>query len=97
MERRRELESDAGLAWANPLDAAAAAPAPLCGSDAVSSELSRLEKIEPRIAVPTEPPIERNRVAPEVATPRSLYSTAFCTASTSTCITIPRPRPSTNM
>ena len=34
---------------------------------------SRLVKIAPRIAVPTEPPIERNSVAPEVATPSSSY------------------------
>ena len=56
-----------------------------------------MEKIAPSVATPSEPPIERNSVAPEVATPRSEYSTAFCTASTSTCITIPSPNPSTNM
>ena len=42
-------------------------------------------------------PIERNSVAPEVATPSCSYDTAFCTARTSTCITMPSPRPSTNM
>ena len=30
---------------------------------------SRPEKIAPRIAVPSEPPIERNSVDPDVATP----------------------------
>ncbi len=36
-----------------------------------SSALSLPEKTAPSTAVPSEPPIERNRVAPEVATPRS--------------------------
>ena len=62
-----------------------------------SSDVSRAVKIAPRIAVPSEPPIERNSVAPEVATPSIAYGTAFWTASTSTCITIPSPSPSTSM
>lgn len=69
----------------------------LAGSVAASSELRRLLNIAPSTAVPTEPPIERNSDAPEVATPRSEWSTAFCTASTRTCITSPSPSPSTNM
>ena len=36
---------------------------------AASSCARRLAKIAPRIAVPSEPPIERNSVAAEVATP----------------------------
>ncbi len=67
------------------------------GSSRERFELSRAAKIAPRTAVPSEPPISRKSVAPEVATPRSLYSTAFCTAITSTCITSPNPRPSTSM
>ena len=54
-------------------------------------------KIAPSTATPNEPPIERNSVAPEVATPSISYGTAFWTASTSTCMTIPSPRPSTSM
>ena len=34
----------------------------------------------PNNETPTEPPIDRNNVVPDVATPRSRYSTAFCTA-----------------
>ena len=56
-----------------------------------------LEKIAPKIAVPNEPPIERKNVAPEVATPSSLCGTPFCTMITSTCMTPPRPMPSTSM
>ena len=33
--------------------------------------VSTFEKIAPKIAVPNEPPIERKKVAPEVATPSS--------------------------
>ena len=44
-------------------------------------------------AAEPEPPVERNNVVPEVATPRLRYSTEFCTASTSTCITMPSPKP----
>ena len=39
----------------------------------------------------------RNSVEPDVATPSSLYLTAFWTASTSTCITMPSPRPRISM
>ncbi len=46
--------------------------------------------------MPTEPPICRNMIEPEVATPITRGSTAFCTASTSTCITMPSPNPMTN-
>jgi len=35
------------------------------------------------------------KVAPEVATPRSSYETAFCTMSTNTCMTRPSPSPKT--
>src|SRR5439155_25064024 len=40
---------------------------------------SRFAKIAPKIESPTDPPIERNSVDPEVATPRYRYSTEFCT------------------
>jgi hypothetical protein len=73
-------------------------PTSACAPAAPASRSSsRLVKIEPRIAVPTEPPIDRNSVAPEVATPSCSYGTAFWTASTSTCMTIPSPRPTTNI
>ena len=56
----------------------------------------RLAKIVPKIETPIEPPICRKSVEPDVATPMQLVGRpAFCTASTSTCITIPSPRPST--
>ena len=58
---------------------------------------SSLEKIEPNTATPKELPMERKNVTPEVAAPRSRYCTAFCTTMVSTCITMPRPNPSTNM
>ena len=41
--------------------------------------------------------MKRKSSAPEVATPRSAYSTSFCTAMTSTCITMPRPVPRSSM
>jgi hypothetical protein len=59
--------------------------------------LGRQANTAPKIAVPTEPPTERKKVAAEVATPRSPRSTLLCTASTSTCMTRPSPSPSTTM
>ena len=50
-----------------------------------------------KIAVPNVPPIERKKVADEVATPMSRGSTEFCIASTSTCMTRPIPAPRTTM
>jgi hypothetical protein len=46
-------------------------PVPLtpAGAFDASSAFSLAEKIAPSSAVPSEPPIERNSVAPEVATP----------------------------
>jgi len=41
------------------------------------------------MATPNEAPMDRKKVAPEVATPRSWYETAFCTMSTNTCMTRP--------
>lgn len=61
----------------------------------VSLSPRRLEKTVPKTATPKEAPMERKKVAPEVATPRSSYETAFCTISTRTCMTRPRPRPKT--
>ncbi|GAB7005336.1 hypothetical protein JCM18899A_28090 [Nocardioides sp. AN3] len=51
----------------------------------------------PKTATPIAPPRERKKVAPEVATPRSAWGTAFWVASTRTCITIPMPAPVMNM
>ena len=53
-------------------------------------------KIEPNTAVPSEPPIPRISVTPDVAEPSTAYGTAFWTARISTCITSPSPRPSTS-
>ena len=50
-----------------------------------------------KTAVPSVPPICRKNVADDVATPMSCGGTAFCTASTSGCMTMPRPRPNTGM
>ena len=57
----------------------------------------REAKIAPKIATPSEPPIERKNVAVEVATPTSRAGASFWTASTSTCITRPMPMPTTDM
>ena len=67
------------------------------GTRAASSLCSRLVKIAPKIDTPIEPPTWRIIVDPLVATPITDGLTAFCTASTSTCITEPSPRPSTTM
>ena len=39
----------------------------------------------------------RKKVTPDVATPRSRYSTVFCTMIVSTCIDSPMPTPSTSI
>ena len=54
---------------------------------------SRLAKIAPNTATPTDPPSERNRFADAVVMPSSLRSTAFWIAIVSTCETMPKPRP----
>ena len=51
----------------------------------------------PKTAVPKQPPIMRKKVVPEVAVPNSSYGTAFWTATTSTCMTRPSPKPNTTM
>ncbi|MCK7470959.1 MAG: hypothetical protein MZU95_09345 [Desulfomicrobium escambiense] len=51
----------------------------------------------PKTAVPKAPPIERKKVDPLVADPISRGGTEFCTARTSTCMTLPRPAPRTIM
>ena len=85
-------------AAAGSSDTADGSSAPMsAGAEPRASRSSRrYVKIAPRIAVPSDPPIDRNSVAPDVATPSCSYGTAFCTASTSTCMTIPSPRPSTS-
>ena len=40
-------------------------------SSATISVASRLENTAPKIATPNEPPMDRKKVAPEVAVPRS--------------------------
>src|ERR1017187_6896385 len=57
----------------------------------------RLLKLAPKAATPKEPPIERKNVEEDVATPSWLRGTAFCTATTSTCMTPPMPTPRTTM
>jgi len=63
----------------------------------VSSAASLAVHTAPKNAVPNEPPMERKNVEPLVAAPISFGSTVFCTARTSTCITLPRPAPRTNI
>ena len=62
-----------------------------------SSFARREAKIAPKIATPSEPPIERKNVAVEVATPMLRAGASFWTASTSTCMTRPMPTPTTAM
>ena len=54
-------------------------------------------KIALNTDTPIAPPMDRKNVTAEVAVPSSDGATAFCTASTSTCVTSPRPDPSRNM
>ena len=49
----------------------------------------------PNAAVPNEAPIIRKNVDALVAAPMCAGSTSFCTISTSTCMTLPNPMPST--
>ena len=56
-----------------------------------------LLKMAPKIGTPIEPPMERKKVAVDVAVPRSRWATAFWTTTTRTCMTPPSPRPSTTM
>ena len=68
VERRRQrLRAGPGSTW--PDVEARVAPASRRAARRRARAASRLAKIAPRIAVPSEPPIERNRVAAEVATP----------------------------
>lgn len=62
---------------------------------AASLSPSRFAKTVPKMATPKDAPMDRKKVAPDVATPRSSYETAFCTISTSTCMTSPSPSPNT--
>ena len=69
--------------------------APPAGTSRGSHRSSRLAKMAPNSATPAEPPSERNRFEDAVAMPRSARSTPFWIAITSTCETIPKPRPKT--
>lgn len=52
---------------------------------------SRRVSSAPKTATPIAPPRDRKKVAPEVATPRSAWGTAFWVASTRAGITMPMP------
>jgi len=54
-------------------------------------------KTAPKTATPIAPPSARKKFADAVAMPRSRCSTEFWIASTSTWLTIPKPRPKTAM
>ena len=56
---------------------------------------ARWAKTAPSTAAPTAPPSARKNPVAPVATPRSRRSTLFCTARTSTWVTIPKPSPNT--
>ena len=62
-----------------------------------SSVASRAFMMAPKMATPNEPPIDRKNWVAEVATPKSRYSTAFCTTSIVTCMTEPMPKPRQSM
>lgn len=53
----------------------------------------RLDRIVPKIAIPTVAPVLRKNWVVAVATPRSRRITTFCTISVKTCIHMPRPKP----
>jgi hypothetical protein len=86
-----------GLPWvADPAGIwSALTPAALSWGGMVSR--SRWVSSGPKTATPMAPPREEKNVAPEVATPRSAWGTAFWVASTRTCITMPMPAPVMNM
>ena len=69
----------------------------ISGGNWASSSARREAKIAPNSATPSEPPIERKKVAALVATPMSFGGAVFWTASTSTCMTRPIPMPTTSM
>ena len=75
---------------------AACGGAPLRAMAAGSLPSRKLANMEPKIAAPNELPIVRKNVTPEVATPRSVKSTVFCTTRMSTCMLSPIPMPSTS-
>ena len=66
-------------------------------SRAGSSDPMRAFMTAPKTATPNDPPIDRKNCADAVAMPRSRCSTAFCTASSDTCMTMPTPKPSSTM
>ncbi|CAM5732253.1 hypothetical protein SMICM304S_11283 [Streptomyces microflavus] len=97
---RIEGRRSAGSIWMARGSAASRSASAPGGTDrparALSScPVSRLVKTVPKMATPNEAPMERKNVAPEVATPRSWYETAFCTTRTRTCMTRPSPAPKT--
>ena len=62
-----------------------------------SSSVTRLVKSAPNTATPTAPPTARKKLTVDVATPRCSTGASFCTATTSTCSTMPIPTPRTAM
>ena len=67
------------------------------GSFAAMLEFALVNRIDRKIAVPSEPPTWRKKVTAEVATPMSRGSTAFCIARMMLCMFMPRPAPNTTM
>ena len=72
----------------------APAPPAVASPCAVSSP-TLAASTAPSTDTPTVPPIERKNETVELAAPRSVGATEFCTASTRFCIVMPRPRPMT--
>ena len=84
--------ASAGLSW-TPLPRRSTTARGKCAS----WPERRAAKIAPKIATPKEPPIERKKVAVEVATPMFSGCASFCTTRTSTCMTSPMPTPTISM
>jgi hypothetical protein len=56
-----------------------------------------LLKMAPKMATPTEPPMERKKLTVEVALPRSAAGTEFWVARIKVCSVRPIPTPRTTM
>ena len=85
-----------GSCWTAAGVRLASDPAPPPGAPAKTPcrlSVSRVVKIVVNRAEPTAAPISRKKLFALVAVPSSCGSTAFCTASTTVCITRPMPAP----
>ncbi len=72
----------------------------VCAADVSAVEIlsgSVENRIEKNTAVPIVPPSWRKNVELAVTTPMSRAGDAFCTARTSVCMQLPRPRPNIAM